>query len=138
MSDLEQLMRATLIAAALLAASSCAMARELPLLESLYGTTDDDFFFAADAHAYPRSVEEYRRIVPNNYDPMGFCRGAGHVLECLVAMNRMMDRLDTSKPLTQEQIDFANKIREMERGETPGYDPSYDPSTRSIAGQPHD
>jgi hypothetical protein len=128
----------TLIAAALSAASSCAMAKSLPLLESLYGKTDHDFFDAKDRYRHARSVEEYRRIVPNNYDLYGFCRSAEHLLECLVAMNRMFDRQDTSKPLSQEAIDFARKVEKLERGETPSYDPSYDPSTRSIAGQPKD
>jgi hypothetical protein len=128
----------TLIAAALGAMSSCAMARSLPLLQSLYGTTDHDFFAAKDRHAQPRSVEEYRRIVPNNYDPLGWCRRAEHILECLVPMNHMLDRQDTSKPLSQEAIDFARKLEKLESGDTPSYDPSYDPSTRSIAGQPKD
>jgi hypothetical protein len=128
----------TLIAAALLAVSSCAMAKELPLLQSLYGTTDHNFFAAKDRYAQPRSVEEYRRIVPNNYDPLGWCRSAEHILECLVAMNHMLDRQDTSKPVDPAISAFARKVEKMEHGETPSYDPSYYPNTRDIAGKDED
>jgi hypothetical protein len=80
----------TLIAAALLALSGYAMAG------SLYGTTDNDFFTAKDRYAHTRTVEEYRRIIPTNYDMYGFCRSAGHIKECLQRFKELFN--DEPKP----------------------------------------
>ena|SRR5215475_11987674 len=41
-----------------------------------------DFVGALDRYAHPRSVAEYRRLVPHD-DMYGMCRSAGHVRECL-------------------------------------------------------
>jgi hypothetical protein len=35
-----------------------------------------------DRYAHPRSVEEYRKIVPKD-DTYGMCRSAGHLKKCL-------------------------------------------------------
>jgi hypothetical protein len=92
-------------------------------VECLYGTTDHEFFNAFDRYAQMRSVEEYRRIVPNEYDLGGFCRGAEHLRECLVAMNAMLDRQDTSQPVDPADAEYARTVEKLEHGDTP-YDPS--------------
>jgi hypothetical protein len=46
----------------------CSKAAQRVLAQCLYGSTDDDFIHAWDRYAQPRSVEQYRRIVPNAAD----------------------------------------------------------------------
>jgi len=40
-----------------------------------------------DRYAHPRTVEEYREIVPDEVDAYGFCRSAEHLAECLAKIN---------------------------------------------------
>jgi hypothetical protein len=62
--------------------SQCSKAAPQFLAECLYGKTDEEFLDSADRYAHPRSVDQYRHIVPND-DIAGMCRSAGHVKECL-------------------------------------------------------
>lgn len=55
--------------------------------ENLYGTTTDDLVSASDRYAHPRSIEEYRRIVPAEADMYGMCRNAGHLDQCIWRLN---------------------------------------------------
>ena len=40
-----------------------------------------------DRYAHPRSVEEYRAIVPDDAYKYGMCRSAEHLPECLAEIN---------------------------------------------------
>lgn len=69
--------------ALLLAISPSAMAAD----KNLYGTTTEDMISSPDRYTHPRSVEEYRQIVPVEADTYGMCRSAGHVDQCVWALN---------------------------------------------------
>jgi hypothetical protein len=62
--------------------TDCSKAAKRVLASCLYGQTDHAFFNSYDRYAHPRSVEEYRRIVPRD-DMYGFCRSAEHLKQCL-------------------------------------------------------
>ena len=53
------------------------------LADCLYGFENHTFFDAKDRFAHPRSVEQYRKLVPDNADVYGMCRNAGHINYCL-------------------------------------------------------
>ena len=55
--------------------------------KNLYGTTTEDFVSSPDRYAYPRSVQEYRRMVPLDLDAVGMCRNALHVEQCVWRLN---------------------------------------------------
>jgi hypothetical protein len=110
----QRTMKKLLLATAFVLAG-CVMAHA----ESLYGTTDQDFFDAQDRYMEPRSVEEYRRIVPVDGDPVGFCRQAEHLRECLTAMRAMVDRQCGCKPLSPEDRAAFEVTKELERGPAP-------------------
>ena len=55
--------------------------------QNLYGTTMDDLINARDRYAHPRSLQEYRRIVPQIADRYGMCRNAGRLDQCIWRLN---------------------------------------------------
>jgi predicted aspartyl protease len=67
-------------------ASSCCMA-DLEEAENFYGATMDDLINAPDRYGHPRSIEEYRRMVPVEADKYGMCRSAAHLDQCVWQLN---------------------------------------------------
>ena len=62
----------------------------IALLLSLTGITTAhayDLLNDPDRYAHPRSVEEYRAIIPEGADNYGMCRSAEHLAECLAEIN---------------------------------------------------
>jgi hypothetical protein len=53
----------------------------------LYGLGSEEFMKAKDRRAHPRSIDEYRKLVPEPRDKRGLCRAAGHIKQCLEAMH---------------------------------------------------
>jgi hypothetical protein len=74
------------------------------LAGALYGTTDKEFFDSTDRYAHPRSVEEYRRIVPQRDDIYGFCRSAGHIKQCLARLGQVGQQDDAAAQKTIPDI----------------------------------
>ena len=62
----------------LLAGAMLACATAPAWAENFYGTTTEDLVSAPDRYAHPRSIKEYRRIVPTEADMYGMCRNAAH------------------------------------------------------------
>jgi clan AA aspartic protease (TIGR02281 family) len=71
----------------LIAALCVGLGGALAYAENLYGTNMDDFINASDRYARPRSVEEYRRVVPVETDKYGMCRNAAHLDQCVWRLN---------------------------------------------------
>jgi hypothetical protein len=78
-------MTKTFLAALVLAAAIVPAVAEADT--NLYGTTTEDMISSPDRYVHSRSVEEYRRIVPVEADRYGMCRNAGHVAQCVWALN---------------------------------------------------
>jgi hypothetical protein len=55
--------------------------------ENLYPMPIEDMEQSPHLRAHPRSVAEYRRIVPSKGDVFGICRNAGHLDQCLWKIN---------------------------------------------------
>lgn len=55
--------------------------------QNLYGTTPDDLINAPDRYAHPRSLQEYRRIVPQIADRYEMCRNSDHLDQCIWRLN---------------------------------------------------
>jgi hypothetical protein len=101
--------------------SCCSKVAERFKAECFYGKTDHDFFDSPDRYAHMRSVEEYHRIVANADDRGGFCRSAGHIRECLVSLNELLNRIAAepkdNKPINPADEAYARAVEELERGD---------------------
>jgi hypothetical protein len=67
-----------------------ALAILIPALAGMAGVLQAsayDLYGDGDRYAHPRSVEEYRAIVPDEADEYGMCRNAEHLAECLAEIS---------------------------------------------------
>ena len=82
----------------------------------LYGFDEHSFVSSPDRYAHPRSVEQYRKLVPDD-DEYGMCRNAGHLGDCIKALHGMKVEEDANEsvpepdhsPLTRGELIEAHK-----------------------------
>ena len=72
--------------------------------ENFYPMPVADMDQSPDYRAHPRSVEEYRAIVPDRGDLYGMCRNAGHIAQCVWKIN------GHEYPPTPDFIAFIKKL----------------------------
>jgi hypothetical protein len=55
--------------------------------KNFYPMSVADLEQSSDLRAHSRSVEEYRKLVPDKADIYGMCRNAGHIAQCVWKIN---------------------------------------------------